>query len=172
MDSNRLLLENVELVAVGTETLAKARRRLLSCEQCNRLASKPFELLLDAVTGRKRSATEYVLSGPARCRNCDSAILETTLVHFETEDSDPGFEFIPSWQETDIVLVDTDTVLEAQELIVGCEHCSADAEVSFDYLLDVITSCDPTVTEYVLYKTAKCPNCSREVTAKTLVVPE
>jgi hypothetical protein len=172
MDPSRLLLEKVELVAVGTQTLVKARRRILSCERCNWRASMPFVLLLDSVTGRKRSATEYVLSGPVRCRNCTSPILETTLVLFETKTHEVFGEFVPSWHETDIVLVDAETVREAQELIVGCEHCSTDAEVSFDHLLDTITSCDPTVTEYVLYQTARCPNCSCEVTAKTLVVPE
>jgi len=75
-------------------------------------------------------------------------------------------------QETNVVLVDGRTLIEAESLISGCEHCNRDAEISFDYVLDELTGCDPTRTEYLMYRTGRCPNCRSEVTEKTLIIPE
>lgn len=79
--------------------------------------------------------------------------------------------FEPSLLETDLVLIDEDTLLEAQSLMAACEHCDGDAEITFDYLLDAVTGCDPSRTEYLMYRRAKCPQCFREVTEKDLVIP-
>jgi len=38
-----------------------------------------------------------------------------------------------------------------------------------DNILDRVTASDPSVTDYVLEASAKCPNCGREVLEKTLV---
>jgi len=35
-------------------------------------------------------------------------------------------------------------------MIAGCEACSEDAEIPFDNILDRLTGCDPSVTDYVL----------------------
>ncbi len=75
-------------------------------------------------------------------------------------------------QETNVVLVDGRTLIEAESLISGCEHCNRDAEISFDYVLDELTGCDPTRTEYLMYRAGRCPNCRSEVTEKTLITPE
>ena len=74
-------------------------------------------------------------------------------------------------EEINVVLVDESLVREAQEWIGSCEHCSDQAEFSFDQILDSITGCDPMVTEYMLCRTAECPRCHAEVTEKTLVSP-
>src|SRR2546425_2689117 len=71
-----------------------------------------------------------------------------------------------------ILLVDGRTLIEAESLISGCEHCNRDAEISFDYVLDELTGCDPTRTEYLMYRAGRCPNCRSEVTEKTLITPE
>src|SRR6266404_1825567 len=68
-----------------------------------------------------------------------------------------------------IVLVDEDTVAETQQCLSGCESCAENADITFDYLLDQITGCDP-ATNYLMCRPANCPSCSRDVTEKTLVV--
>lgn len=68
-----------------------------------------------------------------------------------------------------IVLVNESELSEAQAFVVACEFCSTSAGIPFDYLLDAITGCDPSVTEYVLSHRAKCPGCFCGLTEKTLV---
>jgi hypothetical protein len=74
-----------------------------------------------------------------------------------------------NWDETNLVLVDAETVRRAQQFISGCEHCCPEAEMNFDYILDEITGSDPTVTEYIMSEAATCPECSSLITEKTLV---
>ncbi|SRR5213593_1832376 len=75
-------------------------------------------------------------------------------------------------EEINLMLVDGPTVDEAESFITGCEGCDEDAEISFDYLLDDLTGADPTRTEYLMYRPARCPRCQAEVTEKTLIIPE
>src|SRR5579871_5182388 len=75
-----------------------------------------------------------------------------------------------NWDQTNVVLVDRETVLLAQEFISGCENCCPEAEINFDYILDELMGSDPTVTEYLLSDAAICPRCSSRVTEKTLIV--
>jgi len=44
-------------------------------------------------------------------------------------------------------------------------------QVPFDNILDRVTGSDPSVTDYVLDSTAKCPSCRREILEKTLIEP-
>jgi len=69
-----------------------------------------------------------------------------------------------------VVLVDENQLLEAQYCLAGCESCDENASVTFDYLLDAVTGCDPTTTDYVMCRTAKCPNCLHVVNEKTRIV--
>ena len=77
---------------------------------------------------------------------------------------------IPNVEEIDMVLIDERMLREAQQWITGCEHCTDDAPITFDYLLDALTGCSPAVTEYVMCRPAKCPVCSAPITEKTMVV--
>lgn len=77
--------------------------------------------------------------------------------------------FDPPWEETDIVIVDRITLDKARRQLAGCEACSDDAEIPFDWLLDRITGKDPTKTDYVLETPIRCPFCGREIGEKTLV---
>jgi hypothetical protein len=80
--------------------------------------------------------------------------------------------FHPKPEELAIVLITTTVLKQAQDLIAFCEHCnSEDSEFTFELLLDHMTGCDPTRTEYILEVPAHCPNCRREVFEKTLVMP-
>jgi ribosomal protein L37AE/L43A len=72
-------------------------------------------------------------------------------------------------EDIDIVLVDETTVERAEEWITACEHCSENAPHAMDYLLDALTGCDPTVTEYVMYRPACCPFCTSSITEKTSI---
>ena len=78
--------------------------------------------------------------------------------------------FDPSWQDTNIVLIDAKALRQAELWIKSCEACMPDeAHMPFDWLLDRLTGCDATVTDYVFAKAAKCPRCKGEVLEKTLV---
>lgn len=71
-----------------------------------------------------------------------------------------------------IVLIITPVLKQAENLIAFCEHCnSEDSEFAFELLLDKVTGCDPTRTEYILEEPARCPNCKQEVFEKTLITP-
>jgi len=69
-----------------------------------------------------------------------------------------------------LMTLDVETIRQAQKLIKSCEQCeSALAQVPFDYVLDKITGCDPSATEYVLSEPAECPRCKVAVFEGTLV---
>ena len=69
-----------------------------------------------------------------------------------------------------IVLMNEPELSEAQAFVVGCEVCSTRALIPFDYLLDAITGCDPSVTEYLMCHRVKCPCCFCELSEKTRIV--
>jgi hypothetical protein len=78
--------------------------------------------------------------------------------------------FDPSWEQTNIVIVDAETLRKAERMIESCEACSPDeAEIPLDNVLDRVTGNDPAITDYVLAEPAKCPRCKREGTEKTLM---
>lgn len=59
-----------------------------------------------------------------------------------------------------------------ETLIESCEHCNAEgADIPFDNILDRLIGSDPSVTDYLLERPAKCPTCHREISEKTLVEP-
>ncbi len=64
-----------------------------------------------------------------------------------------------------LIAVPRATLLRAQSRILGCEACSEDAEIPFDWILDDVTGYDGSEVDYVLSEPAKCPG----VTEKTLV---
>ena len=72
--------------------------------------------------------------------------------------------------ETNVVLIDEEVFFQAQDFVRGCENCNESALMSFDYLLDAVTQCDPTMTEYAMCHTARCPHCHADITEKTLVL--
>ena len=81
--------------------------------------------------------------------------------------------FDPEIERQIIVLVETATLRQSERLIESCEHCNEEgAEIPFDNILDRVTGSDPKVTDYILEKPAKCPNCRREVLEKTLIEPK
>ena len=80
--------------------------------------------------------------------------------------------FEPSLEDNDLVSIGDETLDRAEQLISGCEHCTEEAEMSLDYILDALTDCDPTSTEYVLCRPARCPQCRQDVTEKTLIVTQ
>jgi hypothetical protein len=68
------------------------------------------------------------------------------------------------WEKRRSVSVDEHTLQEAQDCIASCEVCTPDdADILFDEVLDVLTSCDPRCTDYVLNVTARCPRCDAAV---------
>jgi len=78
----------------------------------------------------------------------------------------------PAPEEQQVILVDAETLHEAEKLIESCEFCNKEvAEVPFDAVLDYITGSDPTVTDYILEQPAKCPQCLGNILEKTLIAP-
>ena len=84
------------------------------------------------------------------------------------KDEDRG-NMVLALEHFDIVLIGESRLREAQHWVSGCECCSEEAAIVFDYLLDGITGCNPTKTQYLLCRPAKCPQCSGEIRENTLV---
>ncbi len=70
-----------------------------------------------------------------------------------------------------IVVLSRETTLRAQAEICGCEVCSQNAQIIFDFILDEVTGRDALTTNYFLSEPATCPNCDGEVFEETLVEP-
>jgi hypothetical protein len=156
----------------ATEHATKSGRvlRFLSCLRCHELSEITADMFDSRFDVRASDLTGIppTLECP-RCR--ESLANETTLGYFGT--SAPRLEFDDPLNEgTEIVLVDGSVLRRAEACIFRCEHCTEDAEITFDYVLDAVTGCDPTVTHYMLYRPAKCPHCDHDVTEKTLVIPD
>jgi hypothetical protein len=162
---NQEALRGVEIVAVGQVSILKAQNRLTGCAICCSSASSPFASVIGDLLDHDGNA-EYFLCSPAKCPRCNSMLNEATLVS-----ANPTHPPTTSQaEETDVVFVNEATLLEAQNFLTGCEHCDSErAELPFDQILDAVTGCDPSVTEYVICHAAKCPRCHREVMEKTLV---
>jgi hypothetical protein len=173
MDQN-FLLRGAEILVVGRHSVRNALRRISSCELCNPLASTLFKSVLDEVLDRSSGATNYFIDERATCPSCARPIIQSTFVDFVAASDLDSQEtaFNPPFEETNIVLVNESQLREAQACIIACESCSDGAEISFDYLLDAVSGCDPSTTEYLMPHPVHCPRCFRKVTEKTLVVPE
>src|SRR5579884_1367512 len=74
-----------------------------------------------------------------------------------------------SLEQLNVFLLDESVLQEAARWVSGCSRCEANALVPLEYLFDVVTGADPTVTEYVMWRPLKCPSCSGEITEKTRV---
>ena len=84
-----------------------------------------------------------------------------------------GDFFDPTPEQQVVVLVESATLRQAERLIESCEHCNEeDAQIPFDNILDRVTVSEPSVTDYILEKPAKCPRCRHDLLEKTLVEPE
>jgi hypothetical protein len=83
----------------------------------------------------------------------------------------PDF-FDPSPEDQQVVVINGETLRKAEKLIESCEGCNPEgAEIPFDVILDRVTGSDPSVTDYVLEQSAKCPNCRSDIFEKTLIEP-
>jgi hypothetical protein len=71
---------DVYILALGATTIRRAQDAITSCESCNKEAELPFDWILDEVTGRDGSTTDYFLTESVRCPRCGSVVIEKTLV--------------------------------------------------------------------------------------------
>ena len=76
----------------------------------------------------------------------------------------------PAVEDKNIVLIDEGALMEAQNCVASCEYCVEHATITLDYLLDALTGCDPTNTEYILCRPARCPSCFCNLTEKSRIV--
>jgi hypothetical protein len=143
-----------------------AKRWVFACERCNEIALLTLEMA-SRVSETSPVAGRFDCQ-PALCPQCSGTVVDTT-----PEVVQPLLEFDdPLTDRSNVVLIDPFTLRQAQKRIARCEHCFDDAEITFDYILDAVTGCDPSVTHYILCTPAKCPHCLQQVTEKTLVVPD
>ena len=69
----------------------------------------------------------------------------------------------------EVITVDADTIRNAEARVKSCEQCHPqDAEVPFDWALTEVTGKHGKF-DFVLTETARCPNCRKPITEKTLV---
>ena len=69
----------------------------------------------------------------------------------------------------EVVTVDAAQIRQAVSKIEGCEHCHPDdSELPFDWILERVTGRSGMV-DFMMVVTARCPNCRREISEKTLV---
>ncbi len=76
----------------------------------------------------------------------------------------------PSPEQVDVVLIEEFVLLQAQDYVRACERCDATSTITFDYLLDELSGCDPARTEYLMRRPVKCMRCDGQITEKTLIV--
>ncbi len=162
-----------ELVVVGTMSITAAQTRVTACQNCSLGVSRPFRDVLIEVLGVNHPMSEFVMGDSATCPNCDSPILEDTLVRCEGEAGKPAavvYPATPSLEDTEVILVDETVLAEAVCWITGCQRCTKGADMTFDYVLDAMMDSDDPTTEYVMCRPVHCPRCHREVTEKTFIV--
>lgn len=80
--------------------------------------------------------------------------------------------FGPPIEPNAVVLISNDTSALALNEVIGCEGCSNEANIPFDWMLDLITGLEPCVTDYLLEAPVRCPYCRREICEKTMVEPQ
>ena len=80
----------------------------------------------------------------------------------------PDFFNLPV-EAQNIVLIDRPRLRCAEKRIIACEECNPNAEMPFAAVLDCVTGNDPTVTDYILETTARCPQCRSPINERTLV---
>jgi hypothetical protein len=162
-----------ELVVVGTMSLIEALNRVTACQSCSPAVTRPFQSVLTEILGVNHPMSEFVMADSAVCPNCDSPIVENTLVRCEGEPSRQAAATYPAsdyMDDTDVILVDETILSEAAHWISGCQGCTKGAEMTFDYVLDAVMNSEDPTTEYVMCHPIHCPRCEREVTEKTFIV--
>jgi hypothetical protein len=75
-------------------------------------------------------------------------------------------------EQQNIIVIAAATLREAEELVeflrtLQCDGCGD----SLDWILDRVTGCDSTITDYILESPGKCPNCRHAIVEKTLIEP-
>ncbi len=73
-------MKTKEVVVLSRETMLRAQAEIGRCEACSEGADIIFDLILDQVTGRDPSTTDYFLSELSMCPECGTPVLEDTLV--------------------------------------------------------------------------------------------
>jgi len=68
-----------------------------------------------------------------------------------------------------LIAISRETLVRAENRILGCETCSRKAGLPFSWVLDCVTDRNPAITDYVLPRPARCPRCGGAVLEKTLV---
>lgn len=69
-----------------------------------------------------------------------------------------------------LIVAATETIRSAETLLDSCEHCNpTGAVIPFEWLLDLVTGCDSTITSYIMEVPGRCPICLEPIFEKTLI---
>jgi hypothetical protein len=122
--------------------LPNAKRWVFACERCNEIALMTVEMALRL---DDRESPGQTVCQPALCPKCSGALTESA-----SHASTPLLEFYdPPTDQSNVVLIDPFTLRNAQKRIARCEYCFDEAEITFDYILDEVTGCDPNIQRRV-----------------------
>jgi hypothetical protein len=137
----------------------KQERAVMCCERCGRsVVFLGLEIELDLCVPEERTVRRQF-----GCPHCSGDLVKGASVRSFPP---PGSE-VPSYE---VLLVGEDALQTAEKYLEGCEACLQDyALIPFAYLLDEVTVADPTTTQYLLCREARCPKCDRAVVENTLV---
>ena len=72
-------------------------------------------------------------------------------------------------RERVLFTVSGEVIAAARKKILGCAHCSPDAEIPFKTVLDKVMLFSGVHTDYILTESVSCPWCGKEITEETLV---
>jgi hypothetical protein len=68
--------ERPQIVLIAMDQIGRLQTMIESCEHCNPRAEISFDSVLDGVTGRDPSVTDYILESPAHCPSCRGEVTE------------------------------------------------------------------------------------------------
>ena len=139
---------------------------------------RPRQFTLDEVVFEIDAVLDQWYESSATYFKVQSTEGKTYLLRYDEEADEwtlqSGFDGDDLFARPSIELVTVDSVIsrKAEQQIESCEHCHpADAEIPFDWLLAEVTGRSGAV-EFVLSEPARCPNCKRPITEKTLIEPK
>lgn len=70
-------------------------------------------------------------------------------------------------RERVLFTVSGEVLAAARKKILGCEHCSDDAQIPFNVLLDQLMLFSGAHTDYILTEPMHCPWCGKDITEET-----
>jgi hypothetical protein len=140
-----------------------------------RANERPLQFILDDETYEIATVLEHWYEYSATYFKVQTPQGKIYLLRHASEDDEwtlqSDFDGDELWARPgmELIAVDGAVIRKAEKLVAACERCRPDnADVPFDWILAEVTD-KLSVCEFVLTELARCPNCRRRLTEKTLV---